>query len=317
MLFVDRAGGPCSARRIRDLSPKIRRHTLACRVPRHVDDSSVWHLGWLLTVDRLRLVPAHAAACYRLDKGLSPCDVAERSGLSHNAIATFENEDSTALRGATFDQLSTIAAIYGIAFADLLDALRSRPTDVKHDPRQGCSQDPGRARRRRRSDRSRRTGDRLAVDARAHTGSALQHPHRHATRQRPIDRAHQGCAPSGLIARPNLLTSDERERLRAASARTDRNLLQRPKPPFYASCSTNPTKAGHADVQPLSSKKQSPRFCERERCSSPRTGFTSTTTSPSACSVATDHHCPFIELSWCNLSLSSTIEFSYSECRFT
>ena len=61
-LFVDRAGGPCTARRIRDLSLKIRRHTLACRVPRHVDDSSVWHLGRLLAVDRLRLVPAHAAA---------------------------------------------------------------------------------------------------------------------------------------------------------------------------------------------------------------------------------------------------------------
>lgn len=61
-MFVDRAGGPCTPRRIRDLSLKIRRHTLAGRVPRHVDDSSLWHLGLLLTVDRLRLVPTHAAA---------------------------------------------------------------------------------------------------------------------------------------------------------------------------------------------------------------------------------------------------------------
>lgn len=62
-VFVDRAGGPCTPRRIRDLALRIRRHTLACRTPRHVDDSSVWDLGLMLTVDRLRrAIPTHAAA---------------------------------------------------------------------------------------------------------------------------------------------------------------------------------------------------------------------------------------------------------------
>ena len=62
-LFVDRAGGPCTPRRIRDLALKVRRHTLAGRAPRHVDDRSVWNLGLLLTVHRLRrAIPSHVPA---------------------------------------------------------------------------------------------------------------------------------------------------------------------------------------------------------------------------------------------------------------
>lgn len=72
-------------------------------------------------------------AC-RLGRGLSPRDVAERCGLSHNAIANIENEGSTALRALTFDQLTAIAAIYGIALTDLLDWLRSEPTDGHRRP---------------------------------------------------------------------------------------------------------------------------------------------------------------------------------------
>lgn len=62
-LFVDRAGGPCTPRRIRDLAQKVRRHSLAGRTPRYVDDRSAWHLGLLLSVDRLRRsIPSYVAA---------------------------------------------------------------------------------------------------------------------------------------------------------------------------------------------------------------------------------------------------------------
>lgn len=61
-LFVDRAGEACTPRSIRDLALKVRRHTLAGRTPLHVDDRTVWHLGLLLTVDRLRRsIPSHVA----------------------------------------------------------------------------------------------------------------------------------------------------------------------------------------------------------------------------------------------------------------
>lgn len=62
-LFVNRAGGPSPPRRIRDHALRLRRHTLAGRTPRHVDDRTVLHLGLHVTVDRLRRVtPRHAAA---------------------------------------------------------------------------------------------------------------------------------------------------------------------------------------------------------------------------------------------------------------
>lgn len=160
---------------------------------------------------------------YRLGRGLSPRDVAERSGLSHNAIANLENEGSTALRALTFDQLSTIAAIYGIALTDLLDALRSeldggqaRPEAEDAAKVQAALADAGEA-----IDRDGlaiglqwtldRTQDALDTLIKALRGSGQS-----------IVRTKEGR--HRLIARPDVLTNDERERLRAASGRTDRNL---------------------------------------------------------------------------------------------
>lgn len=60
-LFVDRAGARCTPRRIRDLAQNVRRHSLAGRTPRHVE-RSVWHLGELLTVQRLLRGSAKRAA---------------------------------------------------------------------------------------------------------------------------------------------------------------------------------------------------------------------------------------------------------------
>lgn len=53
-LFVDRTGGACPPRRIRDLARRVQEHSLAGRVPRHVDDAVGRHLGGLLSLEQLR-----------------------------------------------------------------------------------------------------------------------------------------------------------------------------------------------------------------------------------------------------------------------
>lgn len=53
-LFADRAGAPCTPRRLRDLATRNRQQTLAGSTVRHVDGRCGHHLGGLLTVHQLR-----------------------------------------------------------------------------------------------------------------------------------------------------------------------------------------------------------------------------------------------------------------------
>lgn len=160
---------------------------------------------------------------YRLGRGLSPSDVAERAGLSHNAIANLENQDTTALRALTFDQLTGVAAIYGIALTDLLDWLRSEPTGapVRPDPEDAAKLEAALADTDEAVDR-----DGLAIGLEwtlERTQAALD-----ALVDTLRGRGQAVARTSGdryrLISRPGVLSDDEQLRLRAARGRADRNL---------------------------------------------------------------------------------------------
>ena len=160
---------------------------------------------------------------YRLGRGLSPGDIAERSGLSHNAIANFENQGTTALRALSFDQLSGLAAIYGIALTDLLDWLRSEPTGahVRPDPEDAAKVQAALADADEAIDR-----DGLAISLQwtlERTQAALD-ALIDTLRGNGQAIARTSCGHYRLIPRPGVLTHDEQLRLRAARGRADRNL---------------------------------------------------------------------------------------------
>lgn len=61
---------------------------------------------------------------YRQARGLSTAQIAERVGISRNAASELERTES-AWRSLTFEQLSGLAATYGIVLGDLIDHLTS------------------------------------------------------------------------------------------------------------------------------------------------------------------------------------------------
>lgn len=160
---------------------------------------------------------------YRLGRGLSLGDVAERSGLSHNAITNLETPGTAALRALTFDQLQGVAAIYGIALTDLLDWLRSEPTGAKRrpGPHDAARLEAALAEADEPLDR-----ECLAIGLEwtlERTQAALD-ALADALRGRGQAIARNGAGHHRLISRPGVLSHDERRRLRSAPGHVDRNL---------------------------------------------------------------------------------------------
>jgi len=62
---------------------------------------------------------------YRLARGLSTAQVAERVGISRNAAAQLDRHDG-AWRALNFEQLTSLAATYGVDLGDLIHRLTSR-----------------------------------------------------------------------------------------------------------------------------------------------------------------------------------------------
>ncbi len=62
---------------------------------------------------------------YRQARGLSTAQVAERVGISRSAAAQLDRGDG-AWRALTFEQLTSLAATYGVDLGDLVHRLTSR-----------------------------------------------------------------------------------------------------------------------------------------------------------------------------------------------
>jgi len=62
---------------------------------------------------------------YRQARGLSTAQVAERVGISRNAAAQLDRHDG-AWRALNFEQLTSLAATYGVDLDDLIHRLTSR-----------------------------------------------------------------------------------------------------------------------------------------------------------------------------------------------
>lgn len=160
---------------------------------------------------------------YRLRKGLSPSQAAERTGLSHNAITNIEISGETALRSLTFDQLTVLAAVYGIALTDILDWLRAQPSGSfsRPDPEDTAKIEAALADADQPIDR-----EWFAVSF----GWTLQRT------QAALDAVVERMRGSGqalvqtttaryrLISRPGVLSHDEQQRLRNQRSHADRNL---------------------------------------------------------------------------------------------
>lgn len=160
---------------------------------------------------------------YRLRKGLSPGEVAERTGLSHNAINNLESPGENALRSLTFDQLTVVGAVYGIELTDILDWLRGEPRGARNraEPADAAKIEAALADADEPMDREcfavafgwTLERSQAALDAVAErmrgSGQALM--------QVAGDRYR-------LIARPEVLSRDDQQQLQVQRRRTDHNL---------------------------------------------------------------------------------------------
>jgi len=153
----------------------------------------------------------------------APSAASAGSLIRRNAINNLESPGENALRSLTFDQLSVMAAVYGIELTDILDWLRGEPRGARNrvEPGDAAKIEAALAEADEPMDR-----EWLAVSF----GWTLERSQ--AALDAVVERMRDGgqalMQPTSgryrLIARPEVLSRDEQQALQNQRRRTDHNL---------------------------------------------------------------------------------------------